>query len=65
MCFDILYKSFLKHFSIRNEPTEIWSKMYNGRHVECQLFLSDYNRNWIISTNFRKIFKYQISCKSV
>jgi len=38
--------------------------MYVGRHVKYVLFLSDFNQNWIFSTDFRKIFKYKISWKS-
>jgi len=33
--------------------------MYIGRHVKYPLFLSDFNENWTVSTDFRKILKCQ------
>ena len=39
--------------------------MYSGLHVKYPLPLSDLNETWIFPTDFRKIFKYKISWKSV
>ena len=47
----------------RNERGVI--KMYSGFHVQYSLFLSDVNENLILSTDFRKILKSQISSNSV
>ena len=39
--------------------------MYTCRHVKYPLFLSDFKENRIFPTYFRKMLKYQMSCKSV
>ena len=65
MCFDFLYNLRLKHFSFWEELSEIWLKVYVGLHVQYRLFFSDVNETWMVSTDFRKIFKCQISRNSV
>ena len=39
--------------------------MYAGFHVPCPLFLWDFNGTWILSADFRKVPKYEISWPSV
>ena len=39
--------------------------MYIGLHVKYRLLLSDFNGTWILWTDFRNIFKFKISWKSV
>ena len=54
VCFALLYKLYLKHFSFLEELSEIWSKFYSGLHVKCISFSSHLNEIWIFSTDFRK-----------
>ena len=61
MCFDFLCTLCLKHLSFSEELTEILLKMYTGLHVKYPLFLLDFNEIRILSTDFRKILKFQIS----
>jgi len=43
-CFDFLYNFCLKHVSLQEEMSEIFSKLYIGLHVNYPLFLSDFNQ---------------------
>jgi len=65
VCFDFLHKFCLKHFSLKEEWSEIWSKMYIGLLVKCRLFLPYVNKTWIFLFGFRRILRYQISRKYV
>jgi hypothetical protein len=65
MCFDFLYKFCLQYFSLQEELSEILLKMYIGLHVQRPSFLSGFHENWILSKDFRKTLKSQISLKSV
>jgi len=64
MCFKYLYNFCLKHFSLYEEMSEIWSKTYIVLHIKYQLFLSGFTKPTIFLTDFWEILKYQISRKS-
>jgi hypothetical protein len=44
---------------------DIIKKIYIGLYVKYQVFLSDFNKTWILLTYFRKILKYRIWRQSV
>ena len=58
MCFDFLY-NFDIFFVLRKTQRDM-IKLYTGLHVKYSLFLSDFDKTWISSTDFREILKYKI-----
>jgi hypothetical protein len=64
MCFDFVYNFGLKPNSLCEVFSEI-SYAFIHIHVKQPLFLSHFNKPSILSTNFRKIPKCKITCKSV
>jgi hypothetical protein len=63
MYFDFLYDFYEMFLILRR--TEQDNVNVHRSAVKYALFLSDFNENWIFSTEFRKIFKYQTPWKSV
>ena len=58
-------KFLLEPFLILRRTERDMIKMYGGLHLKYPLFLCDFNKNWIFSTDFQKILKCQISRKSI
>jgi len=65
MCVSIFSTTFVWNFFHSKKIERDMIKDYIGPHVKHTLLLSDFNKTWICSTDFRKMFKYQISLKSV
>jgi hypothetical protein len=64
MCFDFLYKFRLKHLSLEEGASDIWSKCVSVfMWSTLTLFLSDCNENLNFLTDLRKILKYKIGRK--
>jgi hypothetical protein len=61
VCFDFLYNVCLKLFSLLQELSRVWSKMYFGLSVIPVVYF--WNLNFL--DRFLKILKYKISWKSV
>ena len=60
MCFEFIYKFCLKLIILRRTELDMIILVYLFS-CKITLFLSDFNETGIISTDFRKILKYQIS----
>ena len=54
MCFNFLYNVCRKHFSFYEELSDKWSKMQIGLQAKYPLSLFDFNKTWILSTDFRQ-----------
>ena len=60
-CLQLLSETFL---ILRRIKQHMIKNVYRFSCKVPLLFLSDFNKTWIFSTNFRKILKYQISWNS-
>jgi hypothetical protein len=54
MCFDFLYKFYIKHFSFKDKFNEIWSRMSKRLHIKYPLFLSNFSETWAFLGRFFK-----------
>ena len=55
MCVLIFSTTFVwKHFSFREELSEIWSKICIGLHVKYRLIFPDFKETWIFPADYRK-----------
>jgi len=56
--FWFLYKFYPKYFKFSEEFSEILSQLYKPVHVQYRSFLSKFYETWILTIDFREIFKY-------
>jgi hypothetical protein len=56
--FDFLYNFCLQYVLLKEELSEIWSKMYIGHHVKYPLFLCDFKEIWIFLADFQTTYKF-------
>ena len=61
LIFSITFVWNIFHSKNNSARYHIWQCL----HIKCPLFISDFKWNWIFSTNFKNILKYQITWKSV
>ena len=59
--FSIFSITFFRNISCSEKNSVIYHKCTYGLHVKYPLFFSDFNKTSILSTDFRKYFKYQFS----
>jgi hypothetical protein len=65
LSFDFLYNVCLKHFSIQEELSKMWSELYIGLCVKYPLYLSYFKDTFFSCTDFQRILECQISWISV
>ena len=61
----IFSTTFIQTFPTLRSIQPCITKMCIDLLVKCTLFLSDFNKTWVFSKDFRNNLKYQISSKSV
>ena len=57
MCVLLFSTTFVWNISYSEKNPARYYHMYAGLHVKYLLFFTDFNVNWILSTDFRKILK--------